>query len=255
MQTIIKKRALITGAGRGIGKAIALKLAQDNFDVILLARNSSELTQVKNEIKTSGGNADIMMGDVTDQQLVYQLIDSLDPIDVLVNNAGRGGGGRTAEMDDDLWHSIITTNLHSVYYVTKAVLSKNKMKKPGAIINIASTGGKQGVVFAAAYSASKHGIVGFSKALGLELARQDITVNAVCPGFVETSMATRVREGYSKLWNVTPEEAKKRIEERVPIGRYIHPEEVADMVSFLVSPLARGMTAQAINVCGGLGNY
>jgi ketoreductase len=144
-----------------------------------------------------------------------------------------------------------------VFFVTREVLKSGTMKRGGSIINIASTGGKQGVVHGAPYSASKHGVIGFTKALGLELARDqaDITVNAVCPGFVETEMAQQVRNNYAKLWDVTPDEVKRRIEARVPIGRYIEPDEVAAMVSYLASDHARGVTAQAMNVCGGLGNY
>ena len=113
------------------------------------------------------------------------------------------------------------------------------------------------MIYAAPYCASKHGMVGFSKALGLELARNKsgITVNAICPGFVETEMAERVRKHYAKIWDTTEDEAKKRVEERVPLGRYIEPSEVAGMLSYLISPAANGITAQAFNICGGLGNY
>lgn len=250
-----QKTALITGASRGIGKAIANQLAKENYYVILVSRNASELHDVMNEIKIMGGDGHIIVCDVSYQNQVNAMVEKLGSIDVLVNNAGRSGGGSTSEMDDDIWHAVINTNLNSIYYLTKAILQKNKINKPGRIINIASTGGKQGVMYAAAYSASKHAVVGFTKALGLELARQDITVNAVCPGFVETSMAVKVRENYSKIWGVTSEEAKNRIEQRVPLGRYIQPEEVAGMVTYLASTQAGGITAQALNVCGGLGNY
>jgi ketoreductase len=125
----------------------------------------------------------------------------------------------------------------------------------GRIISIASTGGKQGVVHAAPYSASKHGVVGFTKALGLELAKTGITVNAVCPGFVETPMAEQVREHYAAIWGVDEAEAHARITTRVPIGRYVEPAEVAAMVEYLIGPGAAAVTAQALNVCGGLGNY
>jgi ketoreductase len=110
-------------------------------------------------------------------------------------------------------------------------------------------------VFAAPYSASKHGVVGFTKALGLELAPTGITVNAVCPGFVETPMAARVREHYAAIWEVSEQETYDRITARVPIGRYVQPKEVAAMVGYLAGPGAAAITAQAINVCGGLGNY
>lgn len=250
-----KKIALITGAGRGIGKAIARKLSADNFYTVLVSRTLSDLERTLEEINETGGEGRIHVCDVSDHRNVIDMVNSLGTIDVLVNNAGRGGGGITCEMEDELWNDIMNTNVNSVYYVTKQILKSKKMNSPGAIINIASTGGKQGVMYAAAYSASKHAIVGFSKALGLELAKQDITVNAVCPGFVETGMASGVRESYSKIWQSTLDETKHRIEQRIPLGRYIQPEEVASMVAFLVSSEARGITAQALNVCGGLGNY
>src|SRR5207248_10900413 len=143
------------------------------------------------------------------------------PIDVLVNNAGCSGGGVTAEITDELWLNVIDTNLNSVFRVAREVLTAGGMLELGAgrIINIASTGGKQGVVLGAPYSASKHGVVGFTKALGLELARTGITVNAVCPGYVETPMAQRVRQGYAEHFNTTEEAILERFEAKIPLGR------------------------------------
>jgi ketoreductase len=253
------KVALVTGAGRGIGKAIALRLARDGFSLALIARSREQLEETAGAIRDGGGTAAIGTCDVRQPQSVGEAIralrSELGSIRVLVNNAGRGGGGITADMDDDLWRDIIDTNLSSVYYATKTVLNQGDGAPVESIINIASTGGKQGVVHAAAYSASKHGVVGFTKSLALELAPKGITVNAVCPGFVETGMAARVRQAYAHLWGVDVEAARKRIEQRVPIGRYIQPDEVAEMVAYLASPMARGITGQALNVCGGLGNY
>lgn len=125
----------------------------------------------------------------------------------------------------------------------------------GRIVNIASTGGKQGVVLGAPYSASKHGVVGFTKALGLELAKTGITVNAVCPGYVETPMAERVRAGYAAAWDTTTDAVLERFQAKIPLGRYTTPEEVAGLVGYLITEPAAPITAQALNVCGGLGNY
>ena len=168
-------------------------------------------------------------------------------LSVLVNAAGVSGGGITAEVDDQLWLNVINTNLNGTFFVTREVLRLGLIRKGGRIINIASTGGKQGVVHGAPYCASKHGMIGFTKALGLELARNGsgITVNAVCPGFVETEMAERVRAHYARLWGVDEVETRRRIEERVPIGRYIEPDEVSAMVAYLASPQAAGVTAGA----------
>lgn len=251
--------ALVTGAGRGIGKAISMQLAKDGFLVVLVSRTKEELEKVKDEISKNKGEAIYFSCDVSNQEVVNETIgnimEKVQKIDVLVNCAGRSGGGKTAEMSDELWHSIINTNLNSVYYVTKAILNKGNMDSTGAIINIASTGGKQGVPLGAAYSASKAGIIAFSKALGKELAKTGITVNAVCPGYVESDMAQEIREANSKLMGVPVDEVKKKIENSIPIGRYIRPEEVAGMVSYLASENARGITIQAINICGGLGNF
>jgi ketoreductase len=191
------------------------------------------------------------------RRFVSAAVERYGAVDILVNNAGRSGGGATAQIEEELWNDVITTNLTSVFLMTKEVLNTGGMLERGSgrIISIASTGGKQGVVFAAPYSASKHGVVGFTKALGLELAPTGITVNAVCPGFVETPMAQRVREHYAGIWGVTTEQAADRITARVPMGRYVEPREVAAMVSYLVRDEAGAVTAQAMNVCGGLGNY
>ncbi len=125
----------------------------------------------------------------------------------------------------------------------------------GRIINIASTAGKQGVVLGAPYSASKHGVVGFTKSLGNELAPTGITVNAVCPGYVETPMAERVRQGYAAAWDTTEDEVLTKFQAKIPLGRYSSPEEVAGLVGYLASDTAASITAQALNVCGGLGNF
>ncbi|MGY2061164.1 SDR family oxidoreductase, partial [Nocardia gipuzkoensis] len=151
----------------------------------------------------------------------------------------------------------IETNLNSVFRMTREVLTTGGMlaKGKGRVINIASTGGKQGVVFGAPYSASKHGVVGLTKALGLELAKTGVTVNAVCPGYVETPMAQRVRQGYANFWDTTEEAVLEKFEAKIPLGRYSSPEEVAGLVEYLTTDTAASITAQALNVCGGLGNY
>jgi ketoreductase len=253
--------ALVTGATSGMGLEIARSLALDGNRVFICSRRVEAVTSTVKELQGEDLDVDGTACDVTSvddvDHLVRACVDRFGPIDILVNNAGRPGGGATAEIEDDLWYDVINTNLNSVFLVTKRVLTIGGMRErpTGRIINIASTGGKQGVVHAAPYSASKHGVVGFSKALGLELARTGITVNAVCPGFVETPMAERVREHYARIWDVDEQEAHDRITARVPIGRYVEPHEVAGLVRYLVEDCASSVTAQALNVCGGLGNY
>ena len=253
--------ALVTGATRGIGLAVAKRLAARGGAVFVCARDADRLEATVAELREAGHEAEGMSCDVREPEqidaLVATAVKTYGPIGVLVNNAGRPGGGDIEQIEDALWEDVITTNLTSVFRVTKRVLADGGMRElpAGRIINIASTGGKQGVVHASPYSASKHGVVGFTKALGLELARTGITVNAVCPGFVETPMAAQVREYYAGVWNTSVEEARGRIVERVPLGRYVDVEEVAGMVAYLVSDDAASVTAQALNVCGGLGNY
>lgn len=253
--------ALVTGATSGIGHEIARTLARQGYAVYLCARTEKTLKDTLAELRDEGLDVDGSTCDVTSSEevraLVAATVERYGRLDVLVNNAGRPGGGATVEVSDELWLDVINTNLNSVFLVTKAALTGGGMleRGTGRIINIASTGGKQGVVHAAPYTASKHGVVGLSKSLGLELARTGITVNAVCPGFVETPMAERVREHYAGIWGVDEEEVHSRITTRVPLGRYVEPSEVAAMVSYLVSPGAAAVTAQALNVCGGLGNY
>ena len=196
------------------------------------------MEDVAKEVSALGSEAICIQCDVSSQKNVNAMVEEVmgmaDGIDILVNCAGRGGGGHTVEMDDDLWHEIFNTNFYSVYYTTKAVLKNGNMQDPGSIINIASTGGKQGVICAAAYCASKHAIVGFTKSLGRELAKKGITVNAVCPGFVETELVQKARKGYGAVWNLSDAEAGKKLIERVSIGRYIMPEEVAEIVAGLM---------------------
>lgn len=253
--------ALVTGATSGIGLAVAQGLARLNHRIHICARDASGVADTVKGLRAEGFEADGTVCDVSDpgqvEALVTAAVERWGRIDVLVNNAGRSGGGVTAEVSDDLWTDVVNTNLNSVFFVTKQVLNRSGMldRGRGRIINIASTGGKQGVVFGAPYSASKHGVVGLTKAWGLELAKTGVTVNAVCPGFVETPMAERVRDHYSNVWGVSTDEVFERVTTRVPMGRYVEPEEVSAMVDYLVGDGAAAVTAQALNVCGGLGNY
>lgn len=256
-----RKVALVTGATSGIGLCVARELARQGCGVFICARDADQVAAVVKELRNEGADADGTRCDVRSNEdvraFVAAAVDTFGPVSILVNNAGRSGGGVTAEIDDSLWHDVIETNLNSVFRVTREVLSRGGMREAGwgRIISVASTAGKQGVVLGAPYSASKHGVVGFTKALGLELAKTGITVNAVCPGYVETPLAQRVRQGYAAHWGVTEADVLGKFEAKIPLGRYAMPEEVASMVGYLVTEAAAPITAQAINVCGGLGNF
>jgi len=261
MSSTTRGPALVSGATRGIGRACATTLAELGYPVFICARDESAVATTVKELRERGSEADGIACDVTSAAAVRRWVAAATaaygPVEVLVNNAGRSGGGVTAELSDELWHEVIATNLTSVFLVTREVLTTGRMRERGRgrIVNIASTGGKQGVALAAPYSASKHGVVGFTKALGLELARSGITVNAVCPGYVETPMARHVRQGYAGLWDVDESEVLARFQAKIPLGRYTEPDEVAGLVGYLTTHHADPITAQALNVCGGLGNY
>jgi ketoreductase len=255
------RTAVVTGATSGIGLAVAEALATDGHRVFICARSSGDVALTVKQLRAAdldvaGAACDVRSPEQV-RSFVAAAVEHFGPVDILVNNAGRSGGGATAELADDLWLDVINTNLNSVFYLTRDVLSVGGMRARGwgRIVNIASTAGKQGVVLGAPYSASKHGVVGFTKALGNELAKTGITVNAVCPGYVETPMAKRVRQGYASVWGSTEDEVLEKFQAKIPLGRYSTPGEVAGMVRYLVSDAAGAVLAQAINVCGGLGNF
>ena len=253
--------AVITGATSGIGLAVARLLGAAQHKVFIGARNADNVAATVKDLRDEGLVVDGAVLDVRSgpdvKRFVQAAVDAFGSIDVLVNNAGRSGGGVTADIADDLWFDVIDTNLNSVFLVTREVLNTGGMrgKERGRIINIASTAGKQGVVLGAPYSASKHGVVGFTKALGNELAPTGITVNAVCPGYVETPMAQRVRQGYAAAYDTTEDAILEKFQTKIPLGRYSSPEEVAGLVGYLASDTAASITSQALNVCGGLGNF
>ncbi|MFD0023826.1 SDR family NAD(P)-dependent oxidoreductase [Streptomyces sp. NPDC058382] len=253
--------ALITGATSGIGLASARTLAGAGLAVFICARSTESVELTVKELRAeglevSGATADVRSSESV-KELVAAAVEKYGRIDVLVNNAGRSGGGVTADVSDELWDDVIDTNLNSVFRTTREVLNRGGMRERGwgRVINIASTAGKQGVVLGAPYSASKHGVVGFTKALGNELAPTGITVNAVCPGYVETPMAQRVRQGYAEAYDTSEDAILTKFTSKIPLGRYSTPEEVAGLVGYLASGTAASITAQALNVCGGLGNF
>ncbi|MEV7878234.1 3-oxoacyl-ACP reductase [Streptomyces microflavus] len=253
--------ALVTGATSGIGLAVTRLLAEQGHRVFFCARSADNVAATAKELRAEGLEVEGTACDVRApdeiRAFVRVAVDRYGPVDVLVNNAGRSGGGVTADIADDLWFDVINTNLNSVFLMTREVLTTGGMRnRPrGRIINIASTAGKQGVVLGAPYSASKHGVVGLTKALGNELAPTGITVNAVCPGYVETPMAQRVRQGYAAAYDTTDDAILEKFRAKIPLGRYSTPEEVAGLVGYLASDTAASITSQALNVCGGLGNF
>ncbi len=249
------KIAWVTGAGKGIGEAIALALGKAGIKVAVSARTQSDIEKVAASITNLGGAAIPVLCDVTQPASVADAVSrvrqSLGPISILVNNAGAADSHKFIGHDDALWRRMIDANLNSVYYVTKAAAPMMAEANWGRIINIASIASKVGAKYVAAYTASKHGVLGLTRALAVELVSYNITVNAICPGYVDTPMTDRAVAIITSRTKLSEAEARSTLEKLSPQNRLIRPEEVAHVAMMLIGEDARGITGQAINVDGG----
>ena len=239
------KYVLITGASRGIGRAVALSLAEQYSIIINYHSNSECAQEVKQLIEEKGGHAELLPFDVSDPKAIESAIDRWEAahpdefISVLVNNAGIRKDNVMFMMSEDDWHSVLDTNMNGFFYITRRLLKHMMPRRHGGrIINMASLSGLKGMPGQVNYSAAKAALIGATKALAQEVAPRNITVNAVAPGFIQTDMTKEL-----------PEDELKRL---IPVGRFGKPEEVAAVVTFLASDAAAYVTGEVINVNGGL---
>ena len=246
------KSALITGGGRGIGRAIALEFARNGARVAVAARTAEQVEQVASEI---GADAIALVCDVSDPESVARMFSDMRErfgnADILVNNAGVAESATLVNTTDELWHRHLSINLSGTFYCTRAAVVSMLKKGWGRVINIASIAGKSGAPYIAAYSASKHGVLGLTRSAALELATTGITVNAICPGYVDTDMVTRGVEQITAKTGRTADEALDSLKKMSPQNRLVTPEEVAAIALLLASDAGRGINGQGINVDGG----
>lgn len=248
--------ALVTGAGRGIGRAIAESLAEDGVQVIVAARSDHELQSVVESITDVGGKAFALPVDLSDREQTKQLIarasDIAGPVNVLVNNAGVGSSGDPrafVDFRDEYWDLSVEVNLTAPYLLTKAALPHMIDQGWGRIITVASINGRRPALHAAAYTASKHGVLGLMRTVALEVASTGVTVNCICPGPVKTLMNDlRIEYDADRLGRDLLEHEQSL----TPIGGRLVPDDIAPMAVYLASDAARMITGQAYNICGGV---
>lgn len=242
----MSKIALVTGATRGIGKQIAITLAKEGYDIAINYRKENvELQNTKNEIESTGRKCFAVQGDVSSfedsERFVKEVLEEYGQIDVLVNNAGITRDGLLMRMKKEDFESVVDTNLVGTFNVTRNVIGAMTKARCGRIINVSSVVGVAGNAGQTNYSASKAGIIGFTKSLAKEVASRNILVNAVAPGFIETSMT-----------DVLKDEQKENIAKSIPLKRMGKAEDVANVVKFLASEDSSYITGQVINIDGGM---
>jgi 3-hydroxybutyrate dehydrogenase len=249
------RRAVVTGGGRGIGRATALALAGAGADVAVAARTRAEVDRVAEEVRGLGVRALALTADMGRPDEVRTLFadarKTLGGVDILVNGAGIARTAPLARTSDELWDSVLAVNLSGVFYATREALPDMAERGFGRVVNVASIAGKSGMPYVAAYAASKHGVLGLTKVAALEMATKGVTVNAVCPGYVDTAMTDGGIAAIAGKTGQKPEDVRRFLEETSPQKRMVTAEEVAALILFLCGDEARGITGQALNVDGG----
>ncbi|HEX8722511.1 MAG TPA: SDR family NAD(P)-dependent oxidoreductase [Pyrinomonadaceae bacterium] len=252
------RTAFITGGGRGIGRAVAHAFAREGARVFLVARTASEVERAAAEVRAECGEAAAAHAacDVSDPAAVERAFAAAAEFfgarpDILVNNAGIAESSKFAETSDEFWQRHLGVNLSGTFYCMREALPAMVGRGWGRVVNVASVAGKTGAPYIAAYAASKHGVLGLTRSAALEVARAGVTVNAVCPGYVDTDMTARAVENITRKTGRSGEDALEAIKAMSPQRRLVTPEEVAALALLLASDDGRGITGQAINVDGG----
>ncbi len=247
--------ALVTGAGRGIGRAIALAFAHQGARLAITARSQDELNNLAQEVQSMGGETMVIVDDLSEDSAPARIVDQVSkrwgPVEILVNNAGIGSSQNPkplVDFSDDFWNLTLRVNLTAPYLLTKLVLPAMTAQRWGRILNIASIAGKVGGFHSAAYTASKHALIGLTKSTATEVASEGVTANAICPGVTRSEMNNQRLEYDAVRLGVSFEKLE---ETSTPLGRRLEPEEVATLAVYLAQEDARGVNGQSINVCGG----
>ena len=239
------KTAIVTGASRGIGAAIAHRLCEVGANVVICSRSTESVSQTANVLKDNGYTVHAMAADISQkadvEALIEETLEKFSQIDILVNNAGITRDMLLMRLKDEDWDAVIQTNLTGTMYCSRAVLRPMIRQKSGRIINISSVIGLMGNAGQASYAAAKAGILGLTKTTAKEVSTRGITVNAIAPGFITTDMTAKI-----------PEEFQKKLLELIPLQNFGIPEDVADAVCFLASDAARYITGQTLQVDGGM---
>jgi 3-hydroxybutyrate dehydrogenase len=257
MLKLADRVALITGGGRGIGRAVAFAFAREGANIAVAARTTEQVETVAQEIRKECGAVALPLScDVSDAQSVASMVEEVERafgrgVDILVNNAGIAESSPLVKTSDELWNRHLSINLSGTFYCTRAALPAMIERGWGRVINIASIAGKTGAPYIAAYSASKHGVLGLTRSVALEVATKGVTVNAICPGYVETDMTERAVENITAKTGKPADEARAVLEQMSPQRRLVTPEEVAALALLLASEEGRGINGQAINIDGG----
>lgn len=247
------KVAMVSGAGQGIGRAIALRLARDGFAIALVDINAEALNKVRAELAGQGGQAltiEANLTKVNDIQYAADRAAEWGPLTVLVNNAGRVKITPFVEVLEEEWDAILALNLKTVFFMMQS--AARHMSAGARIVNMSSISGRSGRPDQAHYAAAKAGVISLTQSAALAFASDGINVNAICPGVVDTPMTTGIHEIRAGALGITPEESLARMIAKIPLGRVETTDDVANAVSFLCSPDASYITGQSLNVCGGM---